>query len=68
MINTKPMEIISTPYISYDEIDIKGTDLLEDAWGMNSTYGAVIRFLGEYKPEPGAQLISSLIETVRNNK
>jgi hypothetical protein len=62
------MGIISTPFISYHEINVKETDLLEDAWGLNSVFSDVIQFLGEYKPEPGNQLISSLIELVRDAK
>jgi hypothetical protein len=68
MINIKPMGLISTPFISYHEINIKETDLFEDAWGLNSDYSDVIQFLGEYKPEPGNQLINALIELVSNNK
>jgi hypothetical protein len=62
------MGINCTPFISYHEIDVKETDLLEDAWGLNSGYSDVIRFLGEYKPEPGNQLISSLIELIHETK
>ena len=68
MIIIKPMVITSTPFISYPEINVKETDLLEDAWGFYSDYGDVIQFLGEYKPEPGNKLISSLIELVRDSE
>jgi hypothetical protein len=68
MINVKPMELISTPFISYRDINVAETDLLEDAWGLNSGYDDVIRVLNEYKPEPGTELISSLVELVRNTK
>ncbi len=66
MINLKPMGIIFTPFISYHEIKVQDADLLEDAWGLNSGFSDVIRFLGEYKPEPRDKLISSLIEAVRD--
>jgi hypothetical protein len=68
MIIVKPMGLTSTPFISYHEINVKETDLLEDAWGINSGYSDVIQFLGEYKPEPGMQMISRLIELIRDLK
>lgn len=68
MTNQKPMGIISTPFISYRDIDVRETDLLENAWGFDSTYRDVIRFLGQYKPEPEEKLISSLIEHIRDDK
>ena len=68
MKNVKPMGLTSTPYLSYHEINIKETDLLEDAWGLNSGYSDVIQFLGEYNPEPENQLICSLIELIRESK
>lgn len=68
MKNVKPMVLTSTPYLSYHEINVKETDLLEDAWGLNSDFSDVIQFIGEYNPEPGNQLIYSLIELVRESK
>jgi hypothetical protein len=68
MINLKPMGLTSTPFLSYHEINLKETDLLEDAWGFNSDYSDVIQFLGEFDPEPGNQLISRLIELIGDPK
>jgi hypothetical protein len=68
MTNQKPMEIISTPFISFCDIDVRETDLLDNAWGFDSVNRDVIRFLGQYKPEPEEKLISSLIERIRNEK
>jgi hypothetical protein len=66
MINFEPMGLISTPFISYHEIDVSETDLLDDAWGLNTGYCDVIKLLDEYKQEPGSDLISSLIELARD--
>jgi hypothetical protein len=68
MTNQKPMGINSTPFISYCDIDVRKTDLLENAWAFDSVDRDVIRFLGQYKPEPDEKLISSLIELIRNEK
>ena len=68
MINLKPMGLISTPFISYHEINVSETDLLDDAWGLNTDYSDVIQLLDEYRPEPGSELISSLIEHTRELK
>jgi hypothetical protein len=63
-----PMGLIFTPFISYHEIDVSETDLLDDAWGINTGYSDVIQLLDEYKPEPGSELISSLIGLTRELK
>jgi hypothetical protein len=68
MKNAKPMGLTSTPYLTYHEINVKETDLFEDAWGLNSGYSDVIQLLGEYKPEPENRLIWSLIELIRESK
>jgi hypothetical protein len=68
MKNVTPMGLISTPFISYHEINVKETDLHEDAWGLNSGYSDVIQFLGEFKPEPENKLIDRLIELIRGPK
>ena len=62
------MGLISTPFISYHEINVKETDLFEDAWGLNSEYGDVIQLLGEYRPEPEKHLISHLVELISEYK
>lgn len=59
------MGLTSTPFISYHEINVNETDLLDDAWGLKSGLSDVIQLLDEYKPEPGSKLISSLVELVR---
>ena len=58
----------STLFLSYHEIDTKETDLLEDAWGLNSGFSDVILLLGEYEPIPEEHLISSLLEHFREIK
>jgi hypothetical protein len=63
-----PMGLTSTPFLSYHEINTKETDLLEDAWGLYSDFGDVIRLLEEYKLTPEEHLISSLIEHFREMK
>ena len=62
------MELTSTPFISYHEIDTKEADLLEDAWGLNSGFGDVIQLLGEYKPVPEEDMITTFIEHFREIK
>jgi hypothetical protein len=59
------MGIKSTPFITFHEINVTDTDLLEDAWGLNSEFCDVIGFLGRIKPEPDSHLIGSLIELVK---
>jgi hypothetical protein len=62
------MGLTSTPFISYHDINVRETDLFEDAWGLNSCNSDVIRLLEEYKPEPRKLLICRLIELIREQK
>lgn len=62
------MGIKSTPFISYHEINVTETDLFEDALDLYSGYSDVKRLLSEYKPEPGSQLVSSLIELLHETR
>jgi hypothetical protein len=62
-----PMGLISTPFISYHNIKVNDVDLLEDAWGINSDFCDVIKFLEQVKPVPGKQLTKSLIEKIRRH-
>ncbi len=52
----KPMDINSTQFISYHDIDVKELDLYEDAWGFNYEYGDVIDLLGTVNPVHGKDL------------
>jgi hypothetical protein len=58
------MVVTSTPFISYQEIKVENTDLLEDAWGFNSDFCDVINFLGRVDPDPGDKLTARLIEMI----
>jgi hypothetical protein len=58
------MVLTSTPFITYKEIKVENTDLLEDAWGFNSDFCDVINFLGKINPDPGDKLTARLIEVI----
>jgi hypothetical protein len=68
MISIKPMGLTFTPFISYHEINVRENDLLDDAWGLKSEFGDVIQLLDEYKPDPGSEMVSSLIELFKEPK
>ncbi len=63
---TMPMGLISTQFISYHNIKVNDTDLFEDAWGLNSEFSDVIKFLDQVKPVPEKLLTKKLIEKIRN--
>ena len=63
---TMPMGLISTQFISYHNIKVNDTDLFEDAWGVNSEFSDVIKFLDQVKPVPEIQLTIKLIAKIRN--
>jgi hypothetical protein len=58
------MDLISTPFISYSEINVEATDLFEDAWGFNSEFNDVLSQLGEYDTSPGDYMAERLIMAI----
>jgi hypothetical protein len=60
-----PMGLNSTPFISYHEINVDNTDLIEDAWGFNSDFYDVTSFLRMFRIEPGELLTNKLINKIR---
>jgi hypothetical protein len=61
----KPMGQTSTPFLTYREIDTKATDLYEDAFGLATEFGDVIRLLGKVKAVPDKKLTKKLMIKVR---
>jgi hypothetical protein len=61
----KPMVLISTPFITYQDIEVKEIDLIEDAWGFNSEFYDVIDLLRQVNPVPERSLTRSLIKKIR---
>jgi len=61
----KPMVIISTQFITLQEIKVEEIDLIEDAWGINSEFSDVIDLLRELDPVPERCLTTSLIKKIR---
>jgi hypothetical protein len=55
------MDLTSTPFISYSEINVEDTDLYEDAWGFNSEFQDVLKLLGVIDSEPGDHMAERLI-------
>jgi hypothetical protein len=62
------MELTSTPFIKYREINVTQTDLYDDAWGFNSEFPEVIRFLGKIDMEPVNSLTDDLLTLLIKNK
>jgi hypothetical protein len=61
----KPMDLISTPLITYQNIKVENIDLIEDAWGLNSEFSDVIDQLQQLKTVPGRCLTRSLMRKIR---
>ena len=55
------MGLNSTHYLSYREIKLKDTDLIEDAFGFEYDFNDVITALRKLKSEPGETLTNRLI-------
>lgn len=61
----KPMDLISTPLITFSEIEVENIDLIEDAWGLNSEFYDVIDMLHMVKAVPGRCLTRNLMKKLR---
>jgi len=56
------MELISTPTLKYDEIEVKATDIYDDAWGFNSEFSDVFSVLGKPDYTPADRMGERLIK------
>lgn len=56
-----PMDLTSTPFITYQEINVDETDLFEDAWGIRSEFSDVLNFLGSVDADPGDCLVERIL-------
>lgn len=63
-----PMDINSTPYVRYNEINVDQTDLLDDAWGFSAQFGDVFALLNCLKPEPEPGIAERLIEIIKGKQ
>jgi hypothetical protein len=54
----------STPFITYGDINVEETDLLEDAWGFNIEFHDVISQLGEIDSSPADRMAGQLISLI----
>ena len=61
----KPMELISTQFITLREIKVEEVDLIEDAWGIDSEFCDVIDLLRQIEPVPERCLTTDLIKKIR---
>jgi hypothetical protein len=59
------MRLTSTQFVAYSEIDVKNTDLFEDAFGITSEFTDVIAFLKMASFEPQKDLLNKLSERIR---
>lgn len=63
-----PMDLKSTPFLSYREITTDQIDLYEDAFGLYQQFSDVIGVLNLVKPIPGKRLTRRVIARVRKNQ
>ncbi|HVN58049.1 MAG TPA: hypothetical protein VMT63_07115 [Bacteroidales bacterium] len=55
------MELISTPTLRYEEIEVNTTDIYDDAWGFNSEFSDVLEFLGSIDKTPADGMSDRLV-------
>jgi hypothetical protein len=60
-----PMDLNSTHFTSYHEINVENIDIIEDAWDLNKDYHDVITLLRMFRIEPGERLINKLVGRIR---
>lgn len=61
----KPMDLISTPLITYADVRVNNIDLYEDAFGLNSEFSDVIDLLHLVKAVPGRCMTRNLKIRIR---
>ncbi len=61
----KPMDLSSTPLITYADVRVNNIDLYEDAWGLNSEFSDVIDLLHLIKAVPGRCMTRDLKIKIR---
>ncbi|MFO7574146.1 MAG: hypothetical protein R6W67_03205 [Bacteroidales bacterium] len=52
------------PVISFNDIDVKGTDLLDDAWGFKHAFPEVFAAFDLARPVPSDSLIDGLLSRI----
>ena len=60
------MDLTSTPFITYGDINVNETELLEDAWGISSEFNDVLNFLGSVESDPGDYLVDRILGAISN--
>ena len=58
----------STQFLSYSDINVKGIDLYEDAWGIFDNYRDVIEVLDMLKPVAGKRITKKLLAALREKR
>lgn len=61
----KPMGLISTHFLLYQEILVDDIDIYEDAWGFETEFHDVISILKQARPVAGKKLTNRLIKRIR---
>ena len=61
------MDLTSTHFISYHDINVEDVDLIEGAWGFNNDFRDVIFLLRMFRIETGECLTKRLIDKIRAN-
>lgn len=59
-----PMNLNSTPFVKYDEIDVEDADLIDEAWDFRAEFQDVFELLDTLKAEPGRQITERLMEII----
>jgi hypothetical protein len=63
----EPMGLISTQLISFKDINVDDTDLVEDAWGLNSEFSDVIAMLSQLDTVPQNDPAAGLLDKIRKS-
>ncbi|HOK25714.1 MAG TPA: hypothetical protein P5320_03570 [Bacteroidales bacterium] len=58
------MNLNSTPFVKYDEIDVEDADLIDEAWDFRAEFHDVFELLDTLKAEPDRQVTERLMEII----
>jgi len=62
-----PMGLTSTHILTYREINVKETDLIDDAFGFNCDFTDVLSFIRKVRFDPGETVTNRLISKIRKH-
>jgi len=63
-----PMDLTSTPFLKYHDIEVEAIDIYDDAWSFSSEFSDVLSFLGQVDGSPADKLAERLVGVINGTE